>query len=86
MKNADMPAMPVVDPDAGYPLDVSRYGSGLSTGKFASGLTKREMMELNFMAALIAQGGYHSFDLMAKDAVNAASALIAEQERTCQKS
>lgn len=87
MKNADMPAMPIVDTDAGYPLDVSRYGDGLSNGKFASGLTKREMMAMHMMHGLLSAnatygGRTDARDLMASDAVEHADALLSALDRT----
>lgn len=87
MKNADMPAMPIIDTGESYPLNIERYGDGLITGKFASGLTKREMMAMHMMAACQAKADsfYKTFDDMANDAVNMADALLAELERTCQK-
>ena len=85
MKNADMPAMPIVDPDAGYPLDVSRYGNGLSSGGFASGITKREMMAMHMMAGIIVGCDSPNTEWCASIAVDATEKLIAELERTCHK-
>ena len=81
MKNADMPAMPIVDPDAGYPLDVSRYGNGISNGGFASGLTKREMMAMHIAAGFAADGQITT-DNVVKWSVEVADKLLQELDRT----
>lgn len=86
MKNADMPAMPIIDEDQRFPLDMDRYGTGSMHKEFATGLTKREMMAMHMMASIQASGGlYDRFESMAKDAATMADALLAELERTCQK-
>ena len=81
MKNADMPAMPVIDEEQSFPVDMERYGSKEATLRFAFGMTKREMMAMHMMASIITQGS-PAFIHAAEDAVNAADALLAELERT----
>ena len=81
MKNADMPAMPVIDEEQSFPVDMERYGSKEATLRFAFGMTKREMMAMHMMASIITQGA-PAFIHAAEDAVNAADALLAELERT----
>ena len=81
IKNADMPAMPIIDDEQSFPLNLDRYGENITRGKFASGLTKREMMAMHMMASIITQGA-PAFIHAAEDAVNAADALLAELERT----
>ena len=75
IKNADMPAMPVDRCDA----DAIEAGI-----QVFSGLTKREMMAMAAMQALLtsSSGGYSDYKYMAQDAVTAADALLAELERT----
>ena len=81
MKNADMPAMPVIDEEQSFPVDMERYGSKEATLRFAFGMTKREMMAMHMMASIITQGA-PAFIHSAEDAVIAADALLAELERT----
>lgn len=76
MDNGKMPAMPfeVVDET--------------QSSRWWSGLTKREMMAISMMQGLISAWGQHdvtSADELASDAVMMADALLAELERTCQK-
>lgn len=83
MKNADMPAMPVVDADA-TPMSHQELSDWRDNS--CLGLTKREMMAMHMMASIQASGGlYDRFESMAKDAATMADALLAELERTCQK-
>ena len=75
-KNADMPAMPQDDA-----IWCQRIGE---CPTLATGLTKREMMAMSAMQALLtnSSGGYSDYKYMAQDAVTAANALLAELERT----
>ena len=83
MKNADMPAMPVIDEEQSFPVDMERYGSKEATLRFAFGMTKREMMAMAAMQGLCAHSGdYHQPEFLAMDAVMFADALLAELERT----
>lgn len=82
MKNADMPAMPVVD-DCGRP---AMYGA---EGVEALGLTKREMIAMHAMQGILAAGNADEFVVgdevgFAGFAVSCADALLAELERTQQ--
>ena len=73
MKNGDMPAMPVDRCDS----DASEAGI-----QVFSGLTKREMMAMHMMAALMWQGGeFDSAQAQAECAIEATDALLAELER-----
>lgn len=81
MKNADMPAMPIVDPDAGFPLDLLRYGNGLSSGGFATGLTKREMIAMHIASGFAADKEVSPCNI-ANRAIEVADALLAELGRT----
>ena len=76
IKNGDMPAMPV------YQYD--QVGDVASSEPLSNGLTKREMMAMTAMQALLtnSSGGYSDYKYMAQDAVTAADALLAELERT----
>ena len=82
MKNADMPAMPVIDEEQSFPVDMERYGSKEATLRFAFGMTKREMMAMHMMAHLMPDQNFESYASQAKSAVMAADALLAELERT----
>lgn len=83
MKNADMPAMPVIDEEQSFPVDMERYGSKEATLRFAFGMTKREMMAMAAMQGLCAHSGdYHQPEHLAMDAVMFADALLAELGRT----
>ena len=74
IKNGDMPAMPVDRCDA----DAIEVGI-----QVFSGLTKREMMTMHMMAGMLSKSD-HSLNesYVARDAVRAADALLAELERT----
>ena len=75
--NADMPAMPLL-------LDTKMSPSGGSVADdYFEGLTKREMMAMHMMAGMLSKSG-HSLNEsdVARDAVRAADALLAELERT----
>ena len=82
MKNADMPAMPS-DVNAVYE---AMTDSDDSWGKAALGLTKREMMAMHMMCAMIgAPVGRVNIDdgeQLPLMAIAAADALLAELERT----
>ena len=67
IKNGDMPAMP----------------TQCNGGDFFGGLTKREMMAMHMMNGLLSKSG-HSLNErdVARDAVRAADALLAELECT----
>ena len=74
IKNGDMPAMPF-----------QQHGPhGLPTHEAKPGLTKREMMAVAAMRGLLtnSSGGYSDYKYMARDAVTAADALLAELDRT----
>ena len=96
MKNADMPAMPIVGGDEPVNMESSWYeyhGEHL-----AFGLTKREMMAMHMCAAITgsinSEECYQRIKLMsdncgvkvsewiARDAVKQADALLAELDRT----
>lgn len=69
IKNGDMPAMPITSEQAS---DFDYQG-----------MTKREMMAMHMMAANRCRNSeYPSWGDMAKDAIEATDALIAELERT----
>ena len=82
MKNADMPAMPVIDEEQSFPVDMERYGSKEATLRFAFGMTKREMMAMHMFAGLLARDGKPDIQYEAGLAIKAADALLAELERT----
>ena len=84
MKNADMPAMPVIDEEQSFPVDMERYGSKEATLRFAFGMTKREMMAMAAMQGLLARHGDddYSSDQIARYSICHADALLAELERT----
>ena len=86
MKNADMPAMPVIDEEQSFPVDMERYGSKEATLRFAFGMTKREMMAMHIASGLISSCYDATFEQTARLSVNYADALLAELDRTCQKS
>ena len=83
MKNADMPAMPVIDEEQSFPVDMERYGSKEATLRFAFGMTKREMMAMHILSGLLSD---YEFDVTrqvaAEVAVQQADALLAELDRT----
>lgn len=81
IKNGDLPAMPLTG-DA-Y-TDLSGYiHKSYSYNPECLGMTKRETMEMHFMAALLSDSKMNGqFSDFAKLAVKAADALLAEQERT----
>lgn len=81
MKNADMPAMPIIDDEQSFPLNLDRYGENITKGKFASGLTKREMMAMHIMASIATTVGYQNYGQMAQDATAATDAILAELEK-----
>lgn len=77
MKNADLPAMPVVNGD-NEPAEFDR--PFYRNSNLATGLTKREMMAMHMMASLVATSGYQMREHIAQDAVAATDALLAELE------
>ena len=83
MKNADMPAMPVIDEEQSFPVDMERYGSKEATLRFAFGMTKREMMAMHILSGFLSD---YEFDvtrqMAAEIAVQQADALLAELDRT----
>ena len=88
MKNADMPAMPVIDEEQSFPVDMERYGSKEATLRFAFGMTKREMMAMHIMSGYVANskageaGELMCMHDVASYSVECADALLAELERT----
>ena len=88
MKNADMPAMPVIDEEQSFPVDMERYGSKEATLRFAFGMTKREMMAMHIMSGYVANskageaGELMCMHDVASYSVGCADALLAELERT----
>ena len=77
MKNADMPAMPVVD-SRGCP---SMYGVDSVE---ALGLTKREMMAMHIASGFSADNKITT-DNVVKWSIEVTDKLLSELERTCQK-
>ncbi|MGL5293326.1 MAG: hypothetical protein ACRC9V_06115 [Aeromonas sp.] len=78
MKNADMPAMPVLNGDN----EPANMGSEYYSDKnLATGFTKREVMAMHMMASLVATSGYQMREHIAQDAVAATDALLAELEK-----
>lgn len=73
MKNADMPAMPVVT--------VQRVGNVEKSTSEATGLTKREMMAMHIASGFAADGNITT-DNVVKLSVETADALLAELDRT----
>ena len=92
MKNADMPAMPVIDEEQSFPVDMERYGSKEATLRFAFGMTKREMMAMHIISGIAyhpdmmqanADGAHDSVgQAIAAQSVLLADYLLAELERT----
>lgn len=88
MKNADMPAMPIIDDEQSFPIDGENYGKSLSSGRFAVGMTKREMMAMHAMTGLLSGGKQYDnryssrASQLVEDSVLYADALLAELERT----
>ena len=82
MKNADMPAMPVIDEEQSFPVDMERYGSKEATLRFAFGMTKREMMAMHVASGLISSGYDATFEQTARLSVNYADALLVELEKS----
>ena len=80
--NGNMPAMPVIDEEQSFPVDMERYGSKEATLRFAFGMTKREMMAMHMFAGLLARDGKPDIQYEAGLAIKAADALLAELERT----
>lgn len=83
MKNADMPAMPVIDEEQSFPVDMERYGSKEATLRFAFGMTKREMMAMHILSGMLSSENFNpTREQAASFAVGQADALLAELERT----
>ena len=83
MKNADMPAMPVIDEEQSFPVDMERYGSKEATLRFAFGMTKREMMAMHILSGMLSSENFNpTREPAASFAVGQADALLAELERT----
>lgn len=84
MKNANAPAMPIIDDEQSFPLNLDRYADNLGFGKFALGLTKREMMAMHIIGGLISGGHLKAYDAkqMPELAVLMADKLLEELERT----
>lgn len=78
MKNADLPAMPLVNSN-GSPVHHS--SAGMENYGVMAGLTKHEMMAMHMMASLVATSGYGLREHMAQDAIAATDALLAELEK-----
>ena len=78
MKNADMPAMPVVTSQ--------RIGSVEKSTSEATGLTKREMFAINAMKAIISAPSNKfnpcSASVAAQYAIELAEAMLEELDRT----
>ncbi|WP_323950122.1 hypothetical protein [Aeromonas caviae] len=80
MKNADMPAMPVLNGDN----EPANIGSGYYRDKnLATGLTKRETIAMHLMQGLASNpsSGYTDYKYMASDATKMADSLLAELEK-----
>ena len=83
MKNADMPAMPVIDEEQSFHVDMERYGSKGATLRFAFGMTKREMMSMHILSGMLSSENFNpTREQAASFAVGQADALLAELERT----
>lgn len=83
MKNADMPAMPIIDDEQSFPIDGEKYGKSLSSGRFAVGMTKREMMAMHILSGMLSSENFNQTrEQAASFAVGQADALLAELERT----
>ena len=83
MKNADMPAMPVIDEEQSFPVDMERYGSKEATLRFAFGMTKREMMAMHILSGMLSSENFNpTREQAASFAVGQADALLLELERT----
>ena len=85
MKNADMPAMPIIDDEQSFPIDGEKYGKSLSSLRFAVGMTKREMMAMHIASGFAADNKITT-DNVVKWSIEVADKLLSELERTCQKS
>ncbi|MGU5678150.1 hypothetical protein [Aeromonas allosaccharophila] len=80
MKNADMPAMPLVN-ENGSPVHWS--SAGMENVGVMAGLTKREMMAMAAMQGLLSKHGDDDYDSssIARYAAGHADALLAELEK-----
>ena len=74
MKNADMPAMPVID-EFGMPFN------SIPEGLCTTGLTKREIMAMHIAAGFAADKDVRPSNI-AKLAAEVADSLLAELERS----
>ena len=82
MKNADMPAMPVIDEEQSFPVDMERYGSKEATLRFAFGMNKREMIAMHIFSSMQGRDGVCNIEHEVRFAVVAADHLLAELENT----
>lgn len=78
MKNADMPAAPVLNGD-NEPADFGH--SFYRNGNLASGLTKREMIAMHIMCGVASDPARFTPEYGAEQAVRYADALLAELEK-----
>ncbi|EQB8041241.1 hypothetical protein ACK30D_02045 [Aeromonas caviae] len=80
MKNADLPAMPVVNGD-NEPAEFDR--PFYRNSNLATGLTKREAIAMHLMQGLASNPscGYTDYKYMASDAIRMTDSLLAELER-----
>ena len=81
MNNADMPAMPIIDYEYSFPIDGEKYDKSLSSGRFAVGMTKREMMAMHIASGFAADKEVSPCNI-ANLAIEVADALLAELGRT----
>lgn len=81
MKNADMPAMPVIDSDGGPRTGRSFEKDYIEKFQPMLGLTKREIMAMHMMAALLSSPAgkfpkQTSVHIIIDDAINMADAML----------
>lgn len=79
MKNADMPAMPLVN-ENGAPVHHS--SAGMDNEGVMFGLTKREMMAMHMMAAMLVGTEDPNSVYCAAKAIDAVDQLIFQLDRT----
>ena len=79
MKNADLPAMPLTN-ENGAPIHYSQ--AGMDNDGVMFGLTKREMMAMHMMSAIIVGCESPNTEWCASIAIDATEKLLAELERT----
>lgn len=91
MKNSDLPAMPCTVPaNKNYSAQMSGLGLATATETVHQGLTKREVMAMHLMAAMIS-APLEKFNMnnaakTASCAVESSDALLRALDITCQKS